>query len=207
MLPLLPATQSDLSTVKLRTFVCEPSGRPAIILLQSGLSLIPVHHTQIPNGTSLSSFVILSATIMLPRFTWTTRELRMVLMPFLWNLCVAYSASLRSYVLSMWSWSSTICTLAHLASAGGNVFAMSFWIKSSNSAASSTPEGPPPTITNVSTSRILFSLVPGSTALSNLRFTVLLRLFASSISLRKRQFSSTPGTLKVFGTAPTPTTR
>ena len=76
-----------------------------------------------------------------------------------------------------------------------------------SSAASSTPVGPALMTTNVKISLILSSGTSGSVARSNRSLTSLRNLDASAISLKKRQFSSTPFTPNVFGTAPTAVTR
>ena len=52
MVPLLPLTRKFLSVSNERLFSCAPAGKESMSFSQNGLSLIPVHQTASPNGTS-----------------------------------------------------------------------------------------------------------------------------------------------------------
>ena len=89
----------------------------------------------------------------------------------------------------------------------GYIRAMSSNTMSYSSAASSTPVGPAPMITKLRSSFRRSSGTSGSVARSKRSFTSRLNLLAWTISLKNMACSSTPGTPKVFGTAPTAVTR
>jgi hypothetical protein len=74
-----------------------------MIFSHSGLSLIPVHHTAIPNGTSSVTFVTLSVKTTAFSFTSLTCLFRRQSMLARWKKSVAYSAILQSYALRIFS--------------------------------------------------------------------------------------------------------
>mmetsp|Transcript_20963 Transcript_20963/g.49585 ORF Transcript_20963/g.49585 Transcript_20963/m.49585 type:complete len:394 (-) Transcript_20963:150-1331(-) len=88
----------------------------------------------------------------------------------------------------------------------GNCCFKSSCSKSASSAAYSTPVGPPPTTTKLSSFLRASAVWPGLQALSNESMIAPRIALASFISLRKWAFSSTPGVLKVLLSAPTATT-
>mmetsp|Transcript_811 Transcript_811/g.1910 ORF Transcript_811/g.1910 Transcript_811/m.1910 type:complete len:205 (-) Transcript_811:457-1071(-) len=88
----------------------------------------------------------------------------------------------------------------------GNCDLRSSWSRSASSAAYSTPVGPPPTTTKLSSFLRSSALCPGLHALSKESMMAPRIALASFISLRKCAFCSTPGVLKVLLSAPTATT-
>mmetsp|Transcript_29028 Transcript_29028/g.81209 ORF Transcript_29028/g.81209 Transcript_29028/m.81209 type:complete len:208 (-) Transcript_29028:449-1072(-) len=207
MEPSDPLTRRRLSTVRDRTFSCEPGGRPSMIFSHSGFIFTPAHHTHMPKGTQRSTPEALSAMVMTPSPTLFTALLSTSVMLARRKCSVAYSARRRSYVLSTVSMRSTIWMSTYCTSSGGYSRATSSFTMSYTSAASSTPVGPAPTTRKVRSSRTRWEGVPGMTARSKRSMMLWRTRAASGASLKNRQCSSTPGMPNVLGTAPTPTTR
>mmetsp|Transcript_8228 Transcript_8228/g.20798 ORF Transcript_8228/g.20798 Transcript_8228/m.20798 type:complete len:276 (-) Transcript_8228:807-1634(-) len=203
MVPALPFTRRFLSHASERRFCWDPSGRASMIFSHSGFSLMPVHHTASPNGTSLCTPVALSVMTTTPSLTSFTCLLSRQSMLARWKKSVAYSAMRRSYADRIFSCRSTILMLTNGIRRDGYMRLMSWYTMSYSSAASSTPVGPAPITTKVSSCWMRESGTSGSVARSKRSLTSRRNLDAWMISLKNMQFSATPGTPKVLGMAPT----
>ena len=130
MLPLDPFTLRFLSHARLRRFSWVPGGSESMIFSHSGFSLIPLHQTARPNGTSDVSPVTLSLITTASDRTSLTPLPNRQSMFARWKKSVAYSAMRRSYADKIFSCKSMILMDTNGMSRDGYIRATSWYTMS-----------------------------------------------------------------------------